>query len=177
MRRASRVNACAVPCASRSISRRSGPGMTTAAPAGLCTAPPTRPTSGPGASAFGSRRERTRSRAMRISRPAFELLHQQGKTRFLGFTAIGDTAALQQVTKAAMIGSSLHYVLFALRVDGARSAIARCGRKEDFARSNAPTGAPAPQYGGIGNRVRLTPAPVLPRSCATRRRGHSRCFL
>jgi aryl-alcohol dehydrogenase-like predicted oxidoreductase len=29
--------------------------------------------------------------------PAFERLRQQGKTRFLGFTAIGDTTALHQV--------------------------------------------------------------------------------
>src|SRR5215472_13237155 len=32
--------------------------------------------------------------------PAFERLRQQGKTRFLGFTAIGDTAALHQVIDA-----------------------------------------------------------------------------
>ena len=35
MRRASRANACAAPCASRSIFRRSGPGTITAAPAGI----------------------------------------------------------------------------------------------------------------------------------------------
>jgi aryl-alcohol dehydrogenase-like predicted oxidoreductase len=32
--------------------------------------------------------------------PAFERLRQQGKTRFLGLTAIGDTAALHQVIDA-----------------------------------------------------------------------------
>jgi L-galactose dehydrogenase/L-glyceraldehyde 3-phosphate reductase len=32
--------------------------------------------------------------------PAFERLRQQGKTRFLGFSAIGDTAALHQVIDA-----------------------------------------------------------------------------
>ena len=31
--------------------------------------------------------------------PAFERLRQQGKTRFLGFTAVGDTAALHQVDR------------------------------------------------------------------------------
>src|SRR6202044_851402 len=32
--------------------------------------------------------------------PAFERLRQQGKTRFLGLTAVGDTAALQQAIDA-----------------------------------------------------------------------------
>src|SRR5262245_40667273 len=38
--------------------------------------------------------------------PAFERLRQQGKMRFLGFTAIGDTAALHQVVDARAFDSS-----------------------------------------------------------------------
>jgi aryl-alcohol dehydrogenase-like predicted oxidoreductase len=38
--------------------------------------------------------------------PAFERLRQQGKTRFLGFTAIGDTTALHQVVDARAFDSA-----------------------------------------------------------------------
>jgi L-galactose dehydrogenase/L-glyceraldehyde 3-phosphate reductase len=38
--------------------------------------------------------------------PAFERLRQQGKTRFLGLTAIGDTAALQQAIDARAFDSA-----------------------------------------------------------------------
>ena len=38
--------------------------------------------------------------------PAFERLRQQGKTRFLGFTAIGDTRALHQVIDASIFDSA-----------------------------------------------------------------------
>jgi aryl-alcohol dehydrogenase-like predicted oxidoreductase len=38
--------------------------------------------------------------------PAFERLRQQGKTRFLGLTAIGDTTALQQVIEARAFDSA-----------------------------------------------------------------------
>src|SRR5437588_4013986 len=38
--------------------------------------------------------------------PAFERLRQQGKTRFLGFTAIGETAALNQVIDARVFDSA-----------------------------------------------------------------------
>jgi aryl-alcohol dehydrogenase-like predicted oxidoreductase len=38
--------------------------------------------------------------------PAFERLRQQGKTRFLGLTAIGDTAALHQVVDARAFDSA-----------------------------------------------------------------------
>jgi aryl-alcohol dehydrogenase-like predicted oxidoreductase len=38
--------------------------------------------------------------------PAFERLRQHGKTRFLGFTAIGDTAALHQVIDARAFDSA-----------------------------------------------------------------------
>jgi len=38
--------------------------------------------------------------------PAFERLHQQGKTRFLGLTAVGDTAALHQVINARAFDSA-----------------------------------------------------------------------
>jgi aryl-alcohol dehydrogenase-like predicted oxidoreductase len=38
--------------------------------------------------------------------PAFERLRQQGKTRFLGFTAIGDTAALHQAIDARTFDSA-----------------------------------------------------------------------
>jgi len=38
--------------------------------------------------------------------PAFEQLRQQGKTRFLGLTAIGDTAALHQVIDARAFDSA-----------------------------------------------------------------------
>jgi Aldo/keto reductase family len=38
--------------------------------------------------------------------PAFERLRQQGKTRFLGLTAIGDTTALQRVIEARAFDSA-----------------------------------------------------------------------
>jgi aryl-alcohol dehydrogenase-like predicted oxidoreductase len=38
--------------------------------------------------------------------PAFERLRQQGKTRFLGMTAVGDTAALHQVIDARVFDSA-----------------------------------------------------------------------
>jgi aryl-alcohol dehydrogenase-like predicted oxidoreductase len=38
--------------------------------------------------------------------PAFERLRQQGKIRFLGLTALGDTAALHQVIKAGVFDSA-----------------------------------------------------------------------
>jgi aryl-alcohol dehydrogenase-like predicted oxidoreductase len=38
--------------------------------------------------------------------PAFERLRQQGKTRFLGLTAVGDTAALHQVIDARAFESA-----------------------------------------------------------------------
>jgi L-galactose dehydrogenase/L-glyceraldehyde 3-phosphate reductase len=38
--------------------------------------------------------------------PAFERLRQQGKTRFLGITAVGDTAALQQVIDSGAFDSA-----------------------------------------------------------------------
>ena len=38
--------------------------------------------------------------------PAFERLRQQGKIRFLGITALGDTAALHQVIDARVFGSA-----------------------------------------------------------------------
>ncbi len=38
--------------------------------------------------------------------PAFDALRRTGKTRFLGITAIGDTAALQQIIDAELIDSS-----------------------------------------------------------------------
>src|SRR5215470_3661026 len=38
--------------------------------------------------------------------PAFERLRQQGKTRFLGFTAIGDTAALRQAIDSRAFDSA-----------------------------------------------------------------------
>jgi aryl-alcohol dehydrogenase-like predicted oxidoreductase len=38
--------------------------------------------------------------------PAFERLRQQGKIRFLGITAVGDTAALQQVIDAGVFDSA-----------------------------------------------------------------------
>ena len=38
--------------------------------------------------------------------PAFERMRQQGKTRFIGFTAIGDTMALRRVTDARAFDSA-----------------------------------------------------------------------
>src|SRR5258708_2660464 len=38
--------------------------------------------------------------------PAFERLRQQGKTRFLGITAVGDTAALQEAINARVFDSA-----------------------------------------------------------------------
>jgi aryl-alcohol dehydrogenase-like predicted oxidoreductase len=41
--------------------------------------------------------------------PAFERVRQQGKTRFLGLTAIGDTAALHQVIDARVDSAQMVY--------------------------------------------------------------------
>ena len=57
-------------------------------------------------SAVGWRVTANQSSWARPMVPAFERLRQQGKTRFLGLTAIGDTAALFQVIDARAFDSA-----------------------------------------------------------------------
>ena len=70
--------------------------------------------------------------------PAFERLRQQGKTRFLGLTAVGDTAALQRVIDAGAFDSAqvVYNMLNAsaatalpgeLSGTGLRAAVRSCG--------------------------------------------------
>ena len=65
--------------------------------------------------------------------PAFERLRQQGKTRFLGLTAIGDTAALHQVIDARVFDSA--QVVYNMLNPSAASAL--------------PTNYPAQDYGRL----------------------------
>jgi aryl-alcohol dehydrogenase-like predicted oxidoreductase len=65
--------------------------------------------------------------------PAFERLRRQGKIRFLGFTAIGDTAALHQVIDARLFDSA--QVIYNLLNPSAAGAL--------------PTNYPAQDYGGL----------------------------
>jgi len=47
--------------------------------------------------------------------PAFERLRQQGKTRFLGITAVGDTAALRRVIDAGVSTALRSSTMFSIR--------------------------------------------------------------
>ena len=51
--------------------------------------------------------------------PAFQRLRQQGKTRFLGLTAVGDTAALHQVIDAPSGPGDLSAIAPAMRLTSA----------------------------------------------------------
>jgi aryl-alcohol dehydrogenase-like predicted oxidoreductase len=64
--------------------------------------------------------------------PAFEKLREQGKTRFLGITAVGDTAALHQVVDAHVFDSA-QVVYNMLNPSAATSLPANCPA-QDYAR-------------------------------------------
>jgi len=64
--------------------------------------------------------------------PAFEKLRDQGKTRFLGITAVGDTAALHQVIDARVFDSA-QVVYNMLNPSAATSIPANCPA-QDYAR-------------------------------------------
>jgi aryl-alcohol dehydrogenase-like predicted oxidoreductase len=65
--------------------------------------------------------------------PAFERLRQQGKIRFLGITAVGDTAALQQVIDQRAFDSA--QIVYNMLNPSAATAL--------------PTNYPAQDYGGL----------------------------
>jgi L-galactose dehydrogenase/L-glyceraldehyde 3-phosphate reductase len=64
--------------------------------------------------------------------PAFERLREQGKTRFLGITAVGETAALHQVVDAHVVDSA-QVVYNMLNPSAATSLPANCPA-QDYAR-------------------------------------------
>src|ERR1700687_6111431 len=77
--------------------------------------------------------------------PAFERLRQQGKTRFLGITAVGDTAALHQVIDARAFDSA--QVVYNMLNPSAA---------EDL-----PTNYPAQDYGRLFDRTRAAGVGVV----------------
>jgi aryl-alcohol dehydrogenase-like predicted oxidoreductase len=64
--------------------------------------------------------------------PAFERLRQQGKTRFLGLTAVGDTAALQQVIDAGAFDSA--QVVYNMLNPSAATALPATYPAQDYGR-------------------------------------------
>jgi ABC transporter substrate binding protein len=54
--------------------------------------------------------------------PAFDRLREQGKTRFLGLTAVGDTAALHQVIRCGRLRQRSGSLQYAQPVRGRRAA-------------------------------------------------------
>src|SRR5438477_22860 len=72
--------------------------------------------------------------------PAFERLRQQGKTRFLGITAVGDTAALHQVLDARAFDSA--QVVYNMLNPSAAVKL--------------PTNYPAQDYGRLFDRTKAT---------------------
>ena len=64
--------------------------------------------------------------------PAFEKLRQQGKARFLGITAVGDTAALHQVIDARVFDSA--QVVYNLLNPSAAAPLAANYPAQDYAR-------------------------------------------
>jgi aryl-alcohol dehydrogenase-like predicted oxidoreductase len=70
--------------------------------------------------------------------PAFERLRQQGKTRFLGMTAVGDTAALHQVIDSRAFDSA--QVVYNMLNPSAAEEL--------------PTNYPAQDYGRLFDRTR-----------------------
>lgn len=64
--------------------------------------------------------------------PAFDRLRRQGKTRFLGLTAVGDTAALRQVIDAAVFDSA--QVVYNLLNPSAAAALPENYPAQDYAR-------------------------------------------
>jgi len=77
--------------------------------------------------------------------PAFEQLRQQGKTRFLGLTAIGDTAALHQVIDARVFDSA--QVVYNMLNPSAAAAL--------------PANYPAQDYGRLFDRTRAAGVGVV----------------
>ena len=70
--------------------------------------------------------------------PAFDRLRRQGKARFLGFTAVGDTAALHQLVDARLLDSA--QVVYNMLNPSAATAI--------------PDGYPGQDYGRLFERTR-----------------------
>jgi aryl-alcohol dehydrogenase-like predicted oxidoreductase len=77
--------------------------------------------------------------------PAFEKLRQQGKTRFLGITAVGDSAALHQVIDARAFDS----------------AQVSCNMLNPSAGSVLPDGYPAQDYGLMFDRTQAAGVGVV----------------
>ena len=77
--------------------------------------------------------------------PAFERLRQQGKTRFLGLTAIGDTAALHQVIDARVFDSA--QVVYNMLNPSAAAAL--------------PANYPAQDYGRLFDHTRAASVGVV----------------
>ncbi len=77
--------------------------------------------------------------------PAFERLRQQGKTRFLGITAVGDTAALHQVIDARAFDSA--QVVYNMLNPSAAEAL--------------PASYPAQDYGRLFDRTRAAGVGVV----------------
>jgi L-galactose dehydrogenase/L-glyceraldehyde 3-phosphate reductase len=77
--------------------------------------------------------------------PAFERLRQQGKTRFLGITALGDTAALHQVIDA----------------DALDSAQVVYNMLNPSAAEELPTGYPAQDYGRLFDHTKAAGVGVV----------------
>ena len=77
--------------------------------------------------------------------PAFEQLRQQGKTRFLGLTAIGDTAALHQVIDARVFDSA--QVVYNMLNPSAAAAL--------------PANYPAQDYGRLFDHTRAASVGVV----------------
>ena len=71
--------------------------------------------------------------------PAFEKLRQQGKTRFLGFTGVGDTEALHQIVDSRHFDSiqSVYNMLNPTAVASAPKGFAGQDYKQLFARTQA----------------------------------------
>jgi aryl-alcohol dehydrogenase-like predicted oxidoreductase len=81
--------------------------------------------------------------------PAFERLRQQGKTRFLGLTAVGDTAALQQAIDARAFDSA--QVVYNMLNPSAASGLPASYPAQDYGRLFDHTKAAG--VGVIGIRV------------------------
>ncbi len=74
--------------------------------------------------------------------PAFQRLRQAGKTRFLGLTAVGDTAALHQAIDARAFDSA--QVVYNMLNPSAATALPANYPAQDYGRLFDHTGRPAP---------------------------------
>jgi aryl-alcohol dehydrogenase-like predicted oxidoreductase len=81
--------------------------------------------------------------------PAFERLRQQGKIRFLGMTAVGDTAALNQVIDARVFDSA--QIVYNMLNASAAEALPKNYPAQDYGRMFDHTGAAG--VGVVGIRV------------------------